>query len=52
MCVRISQCSLGTSRILRAARVKHAMGSLVIKTFTKPDSEIRLRALVRRLQCM
>ncbi|KAL4402270.1 Serine/threonine-protein kinase [Malassezia pachydermatis] len=26
------------------------MGSLVIKTFTKPDSEIRLRALVRRLQ--
>lgn len=41
--------SLGSSRLLRATRVRHDAGALIIKTFIKPDSGLRLRGLVRRL---
>lgn len=45
------ECSLGSSRFLRAIRAKHTLGSLVIKTFIKPDPNMRLRALMHRLTC-
>ena len=44
--------SLGSSRFLRATRIRHPLGSLVVKTFIKPDPSMRLNALMRRLQCM
>ncbi|WFD30617.1 non-specific serine/threonine protein kinase [Malassezia sp. CBS 17886] len=44
------ECSLGLSRFLRATRVRHPVGQLVVKTFIKPNTEMRLRGLVRRLQ--
>lgn len=42
--------SLGSSRFLRATRVRHEHGLLVVKTFLKPDAGMRLRGLLRRLQ--
>ncbi|WFD06169.1 non-specific serine/threonine protein kinase [Malassezia vespertilionis] len=42
--------ALGTSRFLRTTRVKHALGPLVVKTYTKPDPSTHLRGLVRRLR--
>ncbi|WFD45349.1 non-specific serine/threonine protein kinase [Malassezia psittaci] len=42
--------SMGTSTFLQATRVRHPLGPLVIKTFVKPDSTMRLRRFVRRLK--
>lgn len=42
--------SMGSSRFLRATRVRHALGPLVVKTFIKPDPSMRLRRFVRRLK--
>lgn len=44
------ECGLGSSRFLRATRVRHEQGLLVVKTFLKPDADMRLRGLIRRLQ--
>lgn len=44
------ECSLGASRFLRTTRVRHPLGLLVVKTFGKPDTSLRLRRLVRRLR--
>lgn len=42
--------SMGSSRFLRATRVRHPLGPLVVKTFIKPDASMRLRRFVRRLK--
>ncbi|WFD01244.1 non-specific serine/threonine protein kinase [Malassezia yamatoensis] len=42
--------SMGASTFLQATRVRHPLGPLVIKTFVKPDSTMRLRRFVRRLK--
>lgn len=41
---------MGSSRFLKAIKVRHRYGPLVVKTFVKPEAYYSLRPLVRRLR--
>ena len=41
---------LGSSRFLRAVRVRHPLGLLVAKIFIKPDAGMSLNALAKRVR--
>ncbi|PWN36275.1 WD40 repeat-like protein [Meira miltonrushii] len=41
---------MGSSRFLKAIKARHKHGPLVVKTFVKPEANLSLRPLVRRIR--